>query len=224
MDSKYTGYDWPEQDKKQVLPTLFKDIMAEPRSKILDLGCGSGWITTKLGEFADYVLGVDNDPYMIERAKNENTRNNVEYQLRDMRDVEGIRSNFDLAVSTLAMQMLSSQEDLEKMFGGVSAKELIMVVPHPFSIDKNESYSKYRFPKEFEYHDGGSYEVWLDNGNEGISFSSRHVPLKHYINAIANSDFQINELKEHGGHRFPYFLQLNLVKKQEQVLERGDVK
>lgn len=212
MESKYVGYEWPRQDRNQILPSFLDSVAAAPRFRILDIGCGSGWLTFRLGEFANYVLGIDNDSHMIGRAQKENGRSNIEYELRDIKDIGKIRSSFDLAVSTLAIQMLASQKDLEKMLNEVPAEEIIMVVPHPSSIDKRESYSKYIFSEEFVYHNGGAYQVWLDNGKGGLSFSSRHMPLKSYINAIVNSDFQINELKEYGGQRLPYFLQLDLAK------------
>ena len=213
MDSEYIDYEWPKENKEQILPSFFESVIATPRSKILDIGCGTGWITSQLSESADYVLGIDNDPYMIERARRENARENIDYKLKEIGDIGDINDNFDLGVSTLAIQMLGSQKNLEKMLREIPVKKLIMVVPHPVTIDRKEPYLKYDFSEDFNYHNGGSYQVWLDNGKGGISFKSNHMPLKSYVNAVANSDFQINELKELGGNRFPYFLQLNLEKR-----------
>lgn len=97
--------------------------------KILDLGCGTGHVVTKMAfinpdkEF----IALDLSPGMLEEAKKLATSmglKNIEFRLGDMTDLSQFRNqNIDAVTSSLALHHLRSVEDLTKTFK--SAKELI---------------------------------------------------------------------------------------------------
>lgn len=207
MNSVYDGYDWPQAEKDMLLRPFLGCVQQKSRNRVLDLGCGTGWITAELAPYADYLLGIDHDDYMIQEATKRKLPN-VDFQQLDADNIASVQQHFDLTISTLTMQMLGPQNRLEKILQGIDTDELITLVPHPAAIDKVEEYSRYAFPDNFNYHRGGEYNVWLDNGKSTTNFQSRHMPLKDYFYAFKNAGFTIENLNELGGTRKPYFLLL----------------
>ena len=49
--------------------------------RILDLGCGTGHLTARIGELARQVIGMDNSPDMIAEARREYPQ--IEFQIGD---------------------------------------------------------------------------------------------------------------------------------------------
>lgn len=58
------GYVW------QYGNSLVSQLNAQPKERILDLGCGTGQLTAQIAESGAKVLGIDSDAAMIEQAKN----------------------------------------------------------------------------------------------------------------------------------------------------------
>jgi SAM-dependent methyltransferase len=211
---EYENYGWPNEEKSMILPSFYRVYGSKIRKNVIDLGCGTGWITAELN--AEYVLGIDRDKYLLDIAKRENAKENVDYKIIDFCDIGNINKRFDLAVSTLSMHMLGTKENILDFLVSMPSNELLTVVPHPNSIDKKENYSKYIFSDSFNYHEGGRYNVWLDNGTSVANFRAKHVSMQAYMNAIVGSGFEIIEFEELGGKRFPYFLLMYLEKKGER--------
>lgn len=68
-----------------------------PASRILDLGCGTGRLTTALARRGHQVTGVDPDAAAIERARSQPGAHGVTWVVGDSRAVGG---RFDLALMT----------------------------------------------------------------------------------------------------------------------------
>lgn len=86
-----------------------------PHTKILDLGCGTGYLTKMLSERfpAARVEGIDIAPGMIAVAGKQK-RNNLFFEVGDGEEVAG--SNYDLVVSNASLQWMS----VEKTFAHVA--------------------------------------------------------------------------------------------------------
>lgn len=50
---------------------LLEFVPKNKKQSILDLGCGTGILTSQLTNFADEVVGVDSSESMIEKAQNQ---------------------------------------------------------------------------------------------------------------------------------------------------------
>jgi demethylmenaquinone methyltransferase/2-methoxy-6-polyprenyl-1,4-benzoquinol methylase len=69
-------------------PDVFRNLIAEldPRGKVLELACGTGWLTRELTRHADSVTAVDASRAMIERAGNEIDTDRVRFVAADVFD------------------------------------------------------------------------------------------------------------------------------------------
>lgn len=59
---------------KQLMPPAVKDF-------VIDVGCGSGVVTSFLGDFGSTVLGIDGNPDAIRFAEEKYSRSNVQFRL-----------------------------------------------------------------------------------------------------------------------------------------------
>ncbi len=96
---------------------LLKQISIPPKAKVLDIGCGTGNLTTALSELVGpngQVVAVDPDSQRIEFAKKENARPNIEYLVGDDQSFPG--EDYDFIVSGNALTGLKTREDCLKLW------------------------------------------------------------------------------------------------------------
>ncbi|XP_033114608.1 juvenile hormone acid O-methyltransferase-like isoform X3 [Anneissia japonica] len=81
---------------------------------VLDVGCGSGDLTSQIGELANSVVGLDISKDMITFANQNNRPKNVEYICCDAQDFGGNasswRNKFDKAVSLFALHWVENRK------------------------------------------------------------------------------------------------------------------
>ena len=67
-------------------PNVLSDMVAEfdPRGDVLELACGTGWLTRELARFADSLTAVDASTTMLERARNEGRTDVVRFVHADV--------------------------------------------------------------------------------------------------------------------------------------------
>ena len=125
---------------------IFTNLLKKYQNKNetwLDLGCGSGVLTTVISKKAKYVLGVDGSQLMVNEAKkNTNSLKNVSIKCNDILDVEKV-VNYPLN-GILCSSVLEYTENpykiLEKYIkllksGGI----IILSVPPTLSFIRNIS-------------------------------------------------------------------------------------
>lgn len=80
-------------------------------SKILDLGCGTGTLTTQLTNFAGTVIGVDSSYDMIEKARSQ--FNNIEFIVGDALNLP-FENEFDVVFSDAVFHWIENHDLLLK--------------------------------------------------------------------------------------------------------------
>jgi SAM-dependent methyltransferase len=72
-----------------------------PSSRILDVGCGPGWSDMYLASLGYSVVGVDNEPSLVDLANQQAQRLGMaaEFKVADAFDLSGLEGRFDLAFS-----------------------------------------------------------------------------------------------------------------------------
>ena len=100
------GPEWP------ALRALLPDLRGK---RLLDLGCGFGWIARwAMTQGAASVLGVDLSENMLARARAETADPRVRYLRADLEGLELPHESFDLAYSSLALHYV---EDFGRLVG-----------------------------------------------------------------------------------------------------------
>ena len=108
----YLHYDrWTKLRMDQVLK------MVQPRKNdtILDLGCASGATAHFCSQFGAQVIGVDNSPLAIRKAKGLFSHTDIQFLEREVSDLHGMEDeSFDKVVATDLVEHIT-QDVFEKM-------------------------------------------------------------------------------------------------------------
>lgn len=101
--------------QKEMADELLSMIGGSIPKKILDIGCGTGYLTRKLAEkFPEAeVMGIDIAPGMIEVAREKNSRGNLVFEIGDGEELDFSDNQFDLVISNASLQWMEAQRVLE---------------------------------------------------------------------------------------------------------------
>jgi trans-aconitate methyltransferase len=89
-------------------------LAPKPGEFILDLGCGTGHLTSEIAAAGANVIGIDRSPEMIAEAKSKHPQ--LEFEVRDARDLE-FSSQFDAVFSNAVLHWIP---EAEKVIRGVA--------------------------------------------------------------------------------------------------------
>jgi trans-aconitate 2-methyltransferase len=104
------SYSQFKEERTQPFRDLLQLIVIRPGMSVLDLGCGTGALTTKLAESLpdSTVLGIDNSPEMLEKASNL-AREKLRFELRSIEEISG---SWDLIFSNAAVHWVAEHYSL----------------------------------------------------------------------------------------------------------------
>ncbi len=182
-------------------PAILKEI--PDSSSIIDIGCGTGWLTVRVEKNSNYTVGVDPSEKSIEIAKSMNSGNSISYLSETIERYSIIGKKFDTAISNMAA---SCSPDL---VGFVVASRRVLVkhglfiftIPHPCFWPEYWGYSS---DPNFKYNETFAVEGEFKIQNESSSFVTTHFhhPIEHYIKVLRSSDFIIESIRELTGRGF----------------------
>lgn len=200
-DSK--TYGWAKEEVI-ILIKPYLDLIGEVKGKeILDVGCGTGWLTKIIAKDAKRVVGIDKLEGMINEAKEKNPEKNIEYKKLDSSKMTSELGRFDIIISSLAIHSIESLPELEKTIKYCQSllKEkghAVFLVPHPCFCDRNKrSYNTYRFLKKFNYFKKGQkYKVILKSSRGVNEFISPFYNLQEYFSIFKKAGLGVTDLIE----------------------------
>ncbi|MBR3019970.1 MAG: class I SAM-dependent methyltransferase [Clostridia bacterium] len=105
------GNTYPFAGYKDVLGTIYKTIMKKPNAAVLDIGFGTGTLTTKLYENGCTIYGQDFSARMIELAAEKMPRAHL-YQGDFARGLveQLMRRRYDFIVATYSLHHLTDEQ------------------------------------------------------------------------------------------------------------------
>lgn len=105
------GNTYPFAGYKDVLGTIFKTIMKKPNAVVLDIGFGTGTLTTKLYENGCTIYGQDFSARMIELASEKMPRAHL-YQCDFTRGLVEplLAQSYDFIVATYSLHHLTDEQ------------------------------------------------------------------------------------------------------------------
>jgi putative AdoMet-dependent methyltransferase len=104
---------YPFAGNKQILNTIFKEVMQKQDSQVLDIGFGTGILTKKLYENGHRINGLDFSPKMISIAKSKMPKANlIEWDISNGLPPEILEKKYDSIVSTYTLHHLADEEKI----------------------------------------------------------------------------------------------------------------
>lgn len=130
------GNDGDQLNAAIIKPALFDVLGDISDSTILDVGCGSGYVTAQLAQAAKQVLGTDFSPEFIKLCQQKySDYENLRFAQQDLTqpfDLSG--QTFDVVISKMVLQYVPEIQTFAKESVQALSKNgrLIVIVDHPF--------------------------------------------------------------------------------------------
>lgn len=191
-----------------VLAPAILNSLPKVRS-LIDIGCGTGWLTKRAAQSAEITVGIDpsHESIFIGRMRNEDER--ISYFSESVEIFSKKRKKFDLAISNMAA---SSSPDLRSFIFGTRTilkrnALFIFTIPHPCFWPLYWGYAsdpRFKYQKSFAVE--GEFKIQSETSN--ILTTHFHHPLEQYLSTLLASSFRIEEITELTGRgfRLPRFI------------------
>jgi len=167
-------------------------LTGEKNLKILDAGCGEGYLSRLLAKMGNKVWAVDFCSKLIKTAEELERKKSlgIKYFLGDSRKTNLPAAFFDVIVSHQTINEIENPEKAFKEFSRVLKKRgrLILLFLHPcFETDPKKYFQKAKIKKSY----------FLVSGIKSPSpYFYLHLPLSEWIKLLAKTGFLIKKIGE----------------------------
>ncbi len=157
--------NWHRKYIQDCIPLQFTDH----NLRVLDIGCGSGYLTNLFCKFSYEVYGVDYEEGFINQARSKYSK--PKFVTGDIYNLEKIEGVFDLVVCFAVLQHISDLKTAlksikSKLSKATHSKALITTVNYNSIFYRNNLRSKFTNPKEKEKF---NYNVFPKNEYDRLS-------------------------------------------------------
>lgn len=190
-------------------------LEALPKSNsLVDIGCGTGWLTSRAASRAKLVVGVDPSTESIAIAQALHADASISYRAETVEQYarRRTRPQFDSAISNMAA---SSAPDLQQFFSASrrllrSGGLLIATFPHPCFWPLYWGYAshpKFRYERSFAVE--GQFKIRKQSTH--MVTTHFHHPLEAYFSALTRAGLQVENVRELSGRGFklPRFMMVS---------------
>lgn len=168
---------------------------------VLDLGCGFGLhCRYAIENEAKSVIGIDLSEKMLEKAREINNMEGIEYVRKALEDVEYPAEKFEVILSSLTFHYIESFDLItEKIYKWLKPKgHFVFSVEHPvFTAEGTQDWAygtdgeKLHWPVDRYFIEGKRNTTFL-----GENVVKYHRTLTSYLNTLLKQGFKIKEVIE----------------------------
>jgi len=211
---EHLSTDEDSYHRKVILPNLLRAMDVQPRDRVVDLACGTGFFVRELYKTTQQVLGVDISEELIAKAQIHGATGDQSYVVSSADDLKILKgASVDKISLVLAIQNI---EFVGRMFAEcarvlTSSGSMYIVMNHPtFRIPKATSWgwdeknvSQYRRVDAYLSESKNNIDMHPGDKNQKdttktISF---HRPLQFYVKAFGAHGFMLARLEEWISHK-----------------------
>jgi len=176
---------------------ILNSLKGEKNLKILDAGCGEGYLCRKLARRGNILFGIDFSKKLIEAAKEAEKRNplGIKYFLGDFRKTNFPSSFFDVIISHQTINEIPDPERAFREFSRILKRKgkLVFLFLHPcfdFPIKELNSLNYFQRKKIKKGY-------YLVSGIKSPSpYFYLHLSLSEWISSLIKSGFSIFNITE----------------------------
>jgi ubiquinone/menaquinone biosynthesis C-methylase UbiE len=199
-------------------PAICAELKKAKYCRLLDVGCGTGYLTNQMKRFVDNCVGIDVSRTSIMIARKYYEKTGLSFRNIGMTDISVKEYKFDVCVSSMAlMSDPCCCETIKQIWNVFDATgTLFILLTHPcfwpiyWGIN-NQEWFDYKNEVYIE-HD---FSISLVKSMGKATYI--HRPLEYYLSAVTKANFSISEVKElypvgelpeNYTYRYPRFLMI----------------
>lgn len=169
---------------------------------VLDVGCGTGYLTGLISNYAKNMFGVDNSRTSIDIAiKHNNNTENISFVCEDINRFSEVHKQvFDFAISHLVLHVI---ENLDAAVRSISiclrkGGGFLFSIPHPCFWALSSDVGTWNFKKINEYtYNRTSVQRNSINIDSNEFFTPHfHRPVEYYFSVLNKNGFAIKGITE----------------------------
>lgn len=211
-------------DPLGILPRLLELLRDVTGLRVLDAGCGTGYLTRILAARGARVTGIDIAPRLIDLARDQDHDGTIEYRVADLcAPLPAYDQYFDAAASYLVLN------DVHDHRGFIATLAAVLKPGGRLVLALNNPYSYVVRNHVADYFDSGAAYSYRGMAKAGLRVHFYQRTLEEYLDACFACGLRLTALVDlptvvnnaHGapidillpeGYRFPYFMILALEK------------
>lgn len=185
-------------------PVIFNLLGSIKNKKILEVGCGNGYLSRLLAKKGAKITGVDLSQKLLDYAivKEEKNPLGIKYRKCNASDLKGIKNkSFDMVVNNMSLMDVKDTESAIKEASRVLKKngKLVFSINHPVFFHQKWAYI-HRDGKNFfvrailRYKTSEAFEqtLWAT----GVKVMGYRRPIEEYLKYLKNSNLILDDFKE----------------------------
>ncbi|MCA9488206.1 MAG: class I SAM-dependent methyltransferase [Nanoarchaeota archaeon] len=212
MKSKYdSNVEFWNRDSKIIQsdflcrPHVLKLLGGVKDKRILDAGCGEGYLSRILSNQGAMVVAIDSSRGMIEKAKNYSKENKVKYCVDSILSLKTVRKNsIDKAISVMVFNYLNKKSEwniaLRKIHGILKKSgEFVLALQHPFEIvhsPKTNWIDHIKNENKVYWDEKGIFKKLFDFRGNSFRTKNIHRTFSTILNKLIENGFEIKRVLE----------------------------
>lgn len=184
-----------------LMPNIIKIIeeIDNPFKTIIDIGCGTGYLTQEISKYATNVIGVDISEKSIEIANQEyGYIDNISFKKISIEETDcGSIGKFTLAVANMVLMDIPDLNNSMAALSDILTKDanFIFTITHPFFWSKYWGYDNEDW---YNYDEEIFVESAFKISNESTNKMTSHIhrPLSMYFQTLKANGFKIIDVSE----------------------------
>mgnify|MGYP000036762638 CR=1 FL=1 len=190
--------------KNVLAPTLIR--MTGAAERLLDIGCGTGWLSGLLSEHCGCIIGIDSSGTSIRLASQTIHKPNVQFIHASIEIFSATNpSLFSAAIANMTLSALKSLPLAVAAIRGCLATNATFsfTIPHPCFWP---AYWGYATAPWFKYEVETAIEAPFRIATQKCNFVTTHVhrPLSQYVKILRDANFELEEFEELVGQGFSF--------------------
>lgn len=181
-------------------PSIFSLAAGADFERVMDIGCGSGVLTSELSKVSKSVVGIDPSNECISLARGFCAKtNNIEFVLASIEELEKSErhSNFTLAIANMTFMDCPDLDSALKSASRLMKRNarLVATITHPCFWPR---YWNYAGEQWFDYVQEIQIEAPFRISMESSNLVTTHIhrPLEVYVRSLSEAGFRLKQMTE----------------------------
>jgi len=185
------GAKRPDTDPFGLLMPMLELLGDITNRRVLDAGCGEGYLARALADRGARVTGIDLSPRLIEQARDKDPDGRIDYQVADLsQTLPAMAGSFHAAASYLVLNDVKDYRGFAATLAAALKPQGRLVLafnnPHSAVIDRHVA----------DYFDSGAVSPYRGLWEAGIKAYYHHRTLEDYLDAFQAGGLRLIKLAD----------------------------